>query len=116
MKFVTPENEPVPLGYDGHIYAIDNSGIKIARFTGVHPLNEAIDQISRSLDEFDETDRDTSNHEHTCQEFPTTSDAWTIIIPCPENMQGILQSAIANAFSTTELVDRIIGSLPDFVK
>lgn len=99
MRFVTPSNEEVTLDYVGHIYALSHDGVKIAVFTGEHPLTEAVRQIA------DDEEIIFKTYE-TTNELPSSWDAWHILIPT--NNEAVLQRAIAAAFCAFDLVDRML--------
>lgn len=102
MRFVTEDNEPVSLDYDRDIYCIDINGQKIARFTGSHPIMDAIDNLSED---------DPVDIEIICT--PEQWDGWTVLPNVAEKMIPILQRFIASCFTQQEATSRLLIELLD---
>ncbi len=97
FKFVNEVGESFDLDYDGDIYAIDSSGIKIAKFTGNHPLTEFLDKLDEDIEQIE------------C--LPSEWDAWTILINSSENQATILQRAIASAWNCISMCEYIVRTI-----
>ena len=90
FSFVDENGERFDLDYDGDIYAISSDGIKVARFTGQHPLIEAMERL-----EFDEC----PELEKSLDAMPDSWDSWRILVPCDDASCSYLQRAVAMAYS-----------------